>query len=103
MKAKEIVLIGALFFAGFIVSEFIIEHMVFDNPFQRFLARLILQAQFYLVLYLLFTMWDTQKRLRWMEVLWSRERRLRLKNRLARAIPKAGHARKGTNGRNKTW
>ena len=101
MKAKQIVLIVALFFAGFIVTEFIIEHMVFENPFQRFLARVILQAQFYLILYLLFTVWDTQKRIRWMEVLWSRERRLRLRNRLARVIPKTGCVRKGSNGRKK--
>ena len=101
VKVKEIVLIGALFFAGFIVSEFIIEHMVFENPFQRFFARVILQAQFYLILYLLFTVWDTQKRIRWMEVLWSRERRLRLRNRLARFTPKTGCVRKGANGRNK--
>jgi hypothetical protein len=91
-----------LFFAGFVVSEFLIAHMVFDNPFQRFLARIVIQAQFYLVLYLLFTIRDTQKRLRWMEVLWSRERRLRLKSRLAGVLPRAGFMRKGSNGKDKT-
>jgi hypothetical protein len=101
MKAKEIVLIGALFFAGFVVTEFIIEHLMFDNPFQRFLARIILQAEIYLILYLLFAIRDAQKRIRWMEALWSREHHLRLKGRIARIIPRNGYVRKGSNGRSK--
>jgi len=102
VKAREIVLIGMLFFAGFILSEFIIEHMMFANAYQRFLARVIFYAQFWLILYLLFAVWDTQKRIRWMEVLWSRERRLRLRNRLAGLTSKTGFARKGLHGRDKT-
>ena len=101
MKAKEIVLIGALFFAGFVVSEFMIEHMAFDNPLERFLARVICQAGFYVVIYLLFALADAQRRLRLMETLRTRERRLLPRKRIFRPIPGNGRGRMLSHGRNK--
>jgi len=76
VKAREIILIGMLFFAGFLVSEFLIEHMKFDHPFQRFIARIIFQAGFYLIVYLFFALRDTNRRLRLYETLHFREKRL---------------------------
>jgi len=93
VKAREIIFIGALFFAGFVVSEFLIEHMTFDNPLQRFLARVICQAGFYLVIYMMFALSDTQKRLKHMEALRSRERKLRPRNRILRPFPGNGRGR----------
>ncbi len=101
VKAREIVLIGALFFAGFVVSEFLIEHMAFDNPFQRFLARVICQAGFYLVIYMLFALADAQRRLKLMETLRTRERRLLSRKRIFRPIPGNGRGRVVRHGRNK--
>ncbi len=77
VKSREIFLIGVLFFAGFLVSEFLIEHMVFESPLQRLMARIIFQAQFYLTVYLLFALRDTGRRIRLIEALYSREKRLR--------------------------
>ncbi len=75
MKTKEILLIVILFFVGFVLSEFLIEHIVFEGPVQRLIARILFQGQFYLILYLLFNLWDLSKRVRWLELILSRERR----------------------------
>lgn len=83
VKAREIILIGVLFFAGFLVSEFLIEHMVFDTPLQRLIARIVFQAEFYLIVYLLFALRDAGRRLRFIETLYSREKRLHLLGRRA--------------------
>jgi len=80
VKAREIIYIAGLFFAGFLVSEFLVEHMAFDYPVQRFLARIIFQSGFYGVLYFLFVLRDMGRRLRFLESLYSRERRIRLRN-----------------------
>ena len=97
VKAREIIVIGALFFAGFVVSEFFIEHMVFETPFQRFLARVFCQAQFYLLVYLAITLADMQKRVRRMDIFRSRVRRLRRKTPM---ISDNGLRRKRSYGRN---
>jgi hypothetical protein len=89
VKAREIVQIALLFFLGFMMVEFLIAHMEFDDALQRFLARVILLAPFYFLVYMVFTVRDLQRKLRLMEVshsqerrLWSRERALRLKHRI---------------------
>lgn len=89
VKAKEIVLIALLFFFGFMMVEFLIAHMEFDNALQRFFARIILLAPFYFLVYIVFTVRDIQRKLRLIEVshsrerrVWSRERMLRLKHRI---------------------
>lgn len=84
VKAKEIVLIALLFFAGFMMSEFLIEHMMFENAVQRLLARIIIQAQIYLVMYILFNMRDIQRKVRLMEASHDRERFVRMRERSLR-------------------
>ncbi len=101
VKAREIIFIGSLFFAGFVVSEFMIEHMAFGNPLERFLARVICQAGFYVVIYLMFALADAQRRLRLMETLRTRERRLLPRKRIFRPIPVNGRGRMLHHGRNK--
>lgn len=78
MRTKEILLIGILFIAGFVLLEILIEH-IFAGPFQRLIARILFQGQFYLILYLLFNSWDITKRVRWLELILTRERRTRLR------------------------
>ncbi len=93
VKAREIFLIGVLFFAGFLISEFLVDRMMFDNPLQRFGARVIFQAEFYLIIYLLFALRDIGRRLRLIETLYSREKRLLPQNRrlnMKRRIIKRG-------------
>ena len=97
MKTKEILLIGILFFAGFVLLEFLIEH-IFAGPFQRLIARILFQGQFYLIMYLLFNLWDLSKRVRWLELILSRERRPRLRLielRQKRRIDSAGRKNHG--------
>jgi hypothetical protein len=100
VKAREIVLIGILFFAGFLITEFLIEHMRFDHPFQRFIARIIFQAGFYIIVYFLFALRDTNRRIRRFEAIHSREKRIRLRgNRSVRK--RRTFIRKGINGQYK--
>lgn len=79
VKAREIIYIGTLCFLGFLVSEFLVGHMTFSYPLQRFLARVIFQAGFYTGLYLLFALRDAGRRLRLLEALYSREKQVRLR------------------------
>lgn len=79
VKTKEILLIGILFFLGFMLSEFFIEHIVFDGPVQRLIARILFQGQFYLIIYLLFNSFDLSRRVKWLELIFSRDRTDRLR------------------------
>jgi hypothetical protein len=98
VKTKEILLIGILFFAGFVLLEFLIEH-IFKSPFPRLIARIVFQGQFYLILYLLFNSWDISKRMKWLELTLIRERRTRLRLRQLRQQIRIGRMGRNNYGK----
>ncbi len=67
MKAIEIVYLTLLFIGCFLVAELIVGHLLLENPFQRFVARVAFQLLFYGLVYLLFDTRDMSRRLRKME------------------------------------
>ncbi len=101
MKAREIVLIALLFFFGFMMVEFLIAHMEFDNALQRFLARVIFLAPFYLLVYMVFSVRDMQRKLQLLDTSRSHERRDRPRERSLRLKYRTSNYGKGENGRYK--
>lgn len=99
VKAREIVLIALLFFFGFIMVEFLIAHVEFDSALQRFLARIILLVPFYLLIYMVFSVRDLQRKLTLLETSHSRERRMRSRERSMRLKHRICNIGKGGNGR----
>jgi hypothetical protein len=101
VKAREIVFIALLFFFGFMMVEFLIAHMVFEFAFQRFLARIILLALFYLIVYIMFNVRDLQRKFLFFESSHSRDHQMRSRERLLRLKQRAKKYGKGGYGRYK--
>jgi len=55
------------------MAEFLVDHLVLHNPFQRFLARVGFQIQLYGLVYLFFDSRDITRRIRNMENRFSEE------------------------------
>ena len=69
METREILLLILLFLCCFFITEFLVDHLLLDNPFQRFIARVGFQILFYGFVYLLFDSRDISRRIKKMEKL----------------------------------
>ncbi len=54
MNTGEILLMSLLFVTGFMVTELIVSHFIYIVPLNRFILRIVLLAQYSLLLYYFF-------------------------------------------------
>ena len=69
METREILFLSLLFIFCFFITEFLVDHLLLDNSFQRFVARVGFQLQFYGLIYLLFDSRDISRRIKKLEKL----------------------------------
>ena len=81
MKPGEIILITLLVITGFLMADFLVDHLMLQGVFQRFVMRIGFQAQFFILIYLFFDLRDNSRRLQRLERRFAREHRLRVKDR----------------------
>ncbi len=67
MKSSEIISITLLVIAGFMMTEFIVNHLHVEGILRRFIIRIVFQAQFFALIYLFFDHLDISRRLRTLE------------------------------------
>lgn len=67
MKTFEIFCLALMFILCFLWAEVMVDHLMIDNPFIRFVARVGFQLQLYGLVYLLFDSRDISRRLRLLE------------------------------------
>ena len=72
MKSSEIISITLLVIAGFMMTEFIVNHLQIEGIFRRLIIRIGFQAQFYALIYLFFDHLDSSRRLRTLEIRFTR-------------------------------
>ena len=78
-RPGEIILITLLVIVGFVMTEFIINHLIFTGALQRFIMRIGFQIQFFVLIYLFFNSRDNSRRVRVLEKCFMRERKGRIK------------------------
>jgi len=84
LKSSEIISITLLVIAGFMMTEFIVNHLQVEGIFRRFIIRIGFQAQFYALIYLFFDHLDSSRRLRILEIRFARGKRANSKTRFLR-------------------
>ena len=78
-RPGEIILITLLVIVGFVMTEFIINHLIFTGALQRFIMRIGFQIQFFVLIYLFFNSRDNSRRVRVLEKCFMREPKGRIK------------------------
>ncbi len=79
MKPREIVMITLWVIAVFVMTEFIVNHIMLYGTFQRFVMRICFQIQLLALVYLFFNSRDNSRRLRLLEIHFARGKRIRVK------------------------
>lgn len=62
MKPSEIILISLLVIVGFLMADFLVNRLVLQGAFQRFVLRVGLQVQFYALIYFFFETRECSRR-----------------------------------------
>jgi len=84
LKSSEIISITLLVIAGFMMTEFIVDHLQVEGIFRRFVIRIGFQAQFFALIYLFFDYLDSSRRLRTLEIRFTRGKKANSKTRFLR-------------------